>query len=157
MPPMRILAWLLPFAVMGATACTGPAPPPPPPFQTTVNMKDLMLNVLDPAADGLWDSVGTISTIEGVFEKFPATDDEWAGVRAFAIQLAESGNLLMLPQRSNGSTEWVADAQALITQSGRALKAIEAKDKDALFTIGGDIYDVCTSCHSKFSPSLVRP
>lgn len=154
---MRIFAWLLPFAVLGASACAGSAPPPPPPFQTTANMKDLMLNVLDPAADGLWDSVGTIFTIEGVFEKFPATDDEWAGVRGNAIQLAESGNLLMLPQRSNGSAEWVADAQALITQSGRALKAIEAKDKDALFTIGGDIYDVCTSCHSKFSPTLVRP
>lgn len=154
---MRIFATLLPFAVLVASACTGPAPPPPPPFQTTANMKDLMLNVLDPAADGLWDAVGTIFTIEGVFEKFPATDDEWAGVRGHAIQLAESGNLLMLPQRSNGSAEWVADAQALITQSGRALKAIEAKDKDALFTIGGDIYDVCTSCHSKFSASLVRP
>lgn len=70
---MRIFAWLLPLAVLGASACTGP---PPPPFQTTANMKDLMLNVIDPAADGLWDSVGTISTIEGVFEKFPATDDE---------------------------------------------------------------------------------
>ncbi|MDP3719327.1 MAG: hypothetical protein Q8T13_16310 [Acidobacteriota bacterium] len=154
---MRIFAWLLPFAVLGASACTGSAPPPPPPFQTTANMKDLMLNVLDPAADGLWDSVGTIMTVEGTFEKFPATDDEWAGVRANAIQLAESGNLLMLPQRSNGSAEWVADAQDLITQSGRALKAIEAKDKDAVFTIGGDIYDVCTNCHRKFSPELVRP
>ena len=109
-----------------------------------------MLNVLDPAADGVWEAVGTVATIEGVFEKFPATDDEWAGVRGYAIQLAESGNLLMLPSRSSGSAEWIADAQALITQSQRALKAIDAKDKDALFTIGGDIYDVCTSCHGKF-------
>ena len=68
-------------------------------------MKDLMLNVIDPAADGVWEAVGTVSTIEGVFEKFPATDDEWAGVRSYAIQLAESGNLLMLPARSNGSPE----------------------------------------------------
>lgn len=120
-------------------------------------MKDLMLNVIDPAADGVWEAVGTVATIEGVFEKFPATDDEWAGVRSYAIQLAESGNLLMLPARSNGSPDWVTDAQALIAQSQRALKAIDAKDKDALFTIGGDIYDVCTSCHRKFSPELVRP
>ncbi len=147
---MRQSAWLLSLVVLGASACGSPSPPPPPPFQATVNVKDLMLNVLDPAADGVWESVGTVATIEGVFEKFPATDDEWAGVRGYAIQLAESGNLLMLPQRSNGSAEWIADAQALITQSGRALKAIEAKDKDALFTIGGDIYDVCTSCHNKF-------
>jgi len=116
-----------------------------------------MLNVLDPAADGLWESVGTVMTIEGTFEKFPATDDEWAGVRSNAIQLAESGNLLMLPARSNGSADWVADAQALIVASQRALKAIEAKDKDALFTIGGDIYDACTNCHKKFAQDLVRP
>ena len=117
-----------------------------------------MLNVLDPAADGVWESVGTIITLEGTFEKFPATDDEWAGVRGYAIQLAESGNLLMLPARSNGSAEWITDARALIEASGRALKAIDAKDKDALFTIGGDIYDVCTSCHSKFIvPAPVKP
>jgi len=157
MRPMRQLAWLVSLAVLGASACGAPAPAPPPPFQTTANMKDLMLNVLDPAADGIWESVGTVMTVDGTFEKFPETDDEWAGVRSYAIQLAESGNLLMLPARSNGSAEWIADAQALITQSGRVLKAIDAKDKDAVFTIGGDIYDVCTSCHSKFSATLVRP
>ncbi len=149
MPVMRTIAWLLPLVVVGASACNT-SPPAPPPFQTTVNMKDLMLNVVDPAADGIWDAVGTVITMDGTFEKFPATDDEWAGVRSYAIQLAESGNLLMLPSRSNGSPEWIADAQALIAQSTRAIKSIEAKDKDALFTIGGDIYDACTSCHNKF-------
>lgn len=127
-----------------------------PPFQTTANMKDLMLNVLDPAADGLWEAVGTIITLEGRFEKAPQTDDEWAGVRANAIQLAESGNLLMLPSRSSGSAEWITEAKALIEASNRALKAIEAKDKDALFTIGGDIYDVCTNCHKQFALQLTR-
>jgi len=159
---MRTFAWLLPLALLSASACSAPAAPPTPPFQTTVNMKDLMLNVLDPAADGVWDAVGTIITMEGTFEKFPQTDDEWAGVRGYAIQLAESGNLLMLPSRSNGSAEWIADAQALIAQSQRALKAIDAKDKDALFTIGGDIYEVCSGCHAKFvvpsqAPAPVKP
>ena len=116
-----------------------------------------MLNVIDPAADGLWESVGTVMTVDGTFEKFPATDDEWAGVRGFAIQLAESGNLLMLPSRSGGSAEWIKEAQSLIEVSGRALKAIEAKDKDTLFTVGGDIYDVCTNCHRQFLPALVKP
>jgi hypothetical protein len=140
------------------TACSS-APPAPalPPFQTTADMKDLMLNVIDPAADGIWESVGTIITLEGRFEKQPETDDDWAGVRASAIQLAESGNLLMLPSRSGGSEGWIKEAQALIEQSNRARKAIEAKDKDALFTIGGDIYDVCTNCHKQFAQQLSRP
>ena len=110
-----------------------------------------MLNVLDPAADGIWESVGTIMTKEGTFEKFPATDDEWAVVRMHAIQLAESGNLLLLPSRSGGSADWVTQAQALIDVSNTAIKAIEAKDKDTLFTVGGDIYDVCTNCHKQFA------
>jgi hypothetical protein len=128
-----------------------------PPFQPTANMKDLMLNVIDPAADTLWESVGTVITAEGTFEKAPSTDDEWAGVRAGAIQLAEAGNLLMLPSRSGGADEWIVQSRAMIEASNRALKAIETKDKDALFTIGGDIYDVCTNCHKQFAQQLSRP
>jgi hypothetical protein len=128
-----------------------------PPFQTTANMKDLMLNVLDPAADGIWESVGTIIDVTGTHERAPQTDDEWAVVRMHALQLAESGNLLMLPSRSGGSAEWIAEAQALIEASNRAIKHIDAKDKDALFTVGGDIYDVCTNCHKQFAQQLSRP
>ena len=117
-----------------------------------------MLNVLDPAADGIWESVGTIIDQSGTHERFPRTDDEWAVVRMHAIQLAESGNLLMLPARSGGSEEWLAEARALIDVSNRAIRIIEAKDKDALFTVGGDIYDVCTDCHRRFSPQVgIRP
>ena len=143
---------------LAAVACSSaPTAPAMPPFQATANMKDLMLNVIAPAADTLWEPVGTINTAEGTFEKAPATDDEWAGVRAGAIQLAEAGNLLLLPSRSGGSAEWIAQSQAMIEASNRALKTIEAKDKDALFTVGGDIYDVCTNCHKQFAQQLSRP
>ena len=149
---MRKFGWFVPIVFILTVSCTStPAAPAMPPFQTTANMKDLMLNVLDPAADGIWESVGTIMTKEGTFEKFPATDDEWAVVRMHAIQLAESGNLLMLPSRSSGSAEWITQAKALIDVSNHAIKTIDARDKDALFTVGGDIYDVCTNCHKQFS------
>lgn len=148
----------MPLVLLSVSGCSTTPAAPPPPFQTTANMKDLMLNVLDPAADTIWESVGTIMTVDGTFEKAPSTDDEWAGVRAGAIQLAESGNLLMLPSRSSGSEEWIAQSRALIEASNRAIKAIDAKDKDALFTVGGDIYDVCTNCHRQFALNLApRP
>lgn len=155
---MKATAWLAPLVFVSFAACSSqPAPTPMPPFQTTAGMKDLMLNVLDPAADGIWDSVGWIMTAEGTFEKAPESDDDWAGVRAAAIQLAESGNLLLLPSRSGGAEPWITEARNLIEQSNRALKAIEAKDKNALFTIGGDIYDVCTNCHKQYAQQTLRP
>jgi hypothetical protein len=154
---MRQLAWFVPLVSLLAVSCSF-APPAPPPFQPTANMKDLMLNVLDPAADGIWESVGTIMDETGTHERFPQNDDEWAVVRMHAIQLAESGNLLMLPSRSAGSAEWITQARALIDTSNRAIKIIEAKDKDALFTVGGDIYDVCANCHRQFAREIgVRP
>jgi len=116
-----------------------------------------MLNVIDPAADGIWESVGTIIDETGTHEKMPQSQDDWDVVRMHAIQLAEAGNLLMLPSRTGGSADWVNHARAMTEASARAIKAIDARDKDALFTIGGDIYDVCTNCHKQFSQQLLRP
>ena len=42
-----------------------------PPYKPMVNVKDLMIAIVDPAADVLWDAVGTIITIEGVDEWYP--------------------------------------------------------------------------------------
>jgi hypothetical protein len=125
-----------------------------PPFDTTVSVKDLMANVVDPTADGVWESVGTIYTKEGAFEKAPKTDEEWAEVKASAIELVEIGNLLMLPARSGGNDDWIKHAQALIAQSKVAIKAIDAHDKDGVFNAGADIYDACVNCHKQFDPAI---
>lgn len=155
---MRTLLWVAPLIVLAGSSCSRPAPPPPsPPFQTVATTKELMNAVLDPAVDVIWDAVGWIVTAEGTFEKAPASDEDWAAVRVAAIQLAESGNLLMIGDRSGGSPEWIAQAQAMIDSSKRAIQAVDKKDKDALFTIGGDIYDACTNCHRQFSPAIVAP
>jgi len=125
-----------------------------PPFDTTTSVKDLMANVVDPTADGVWESVGTIYTKEGTFEKAPANDEEWNDVKAKAITLVEIGNLLMLPARSAGNDEWVKLSQELIKQSQRAIKAAEAHDRDAVFNTGADIYEACVNCHKRFDPAI---
>ena len=125
-----------------------------PPFQTSVSVKDLMATVMDPTADIVWESVGTVMTKEGTFEKVPQTDEEWTSVKSGAILLAETGNLLMIPSRSGGNDEWIKRAQDLITQSQRAIKAAEAHDKDGLFNIGADIYETCVNCHKRFDPAI---
>ena len=30
------------------------------------------------------------------------------------------------------------------------MQAAEAKNVDKIFTLGGDLYDICTNCHSKY-------
>ena len=75
-----------------------------PPFQTTANMKDLMVNVLDPAAD---DDLG-VGRHDHRRWKAPSRKRRrptmsGPACAAGAIQLAESGNLLMLPSRSGGN------------------------------------------------------
>jgi hypothetical protein len=60
----------------------------------------------------------------------------------------------MLPARSGGNDEWIKRAQALITQSQRAIKAAEAHDKEASFNIGADIYETCVNCHKQFDPAI---
>ena len=125
-----------------------------PPFDTTTSVKDLMANLMDPTADVVWGSVGTVMTKEGTFERAPANDDEWNTVKAGAITLVEAGNLLMIPARSGGNPEWIDLAQKLIVQSKRAVKAAEAHDRQATFDIGADIYDACVNCHKRFDPAI---
>ena len=79
------LTWLMPLAVLLTVSCSSqPAAPAMPPFQATVPMHDLMESMFDPTADVIWESVGTIVTAEGTFDKAPQTDEEWDVVRAAA-------------------------------------------------------------------------
>ena len=152
---MYIRLWLAPLCLLISISCSSQPPAPAlPPFDTTISVKDLMENVMDPAADGVWESVGTIYTKEGAFEKVPADDDEWNAVKAKAITLVETGNLLLLPSRSTGNEEWIKLTLAMIEQSKRAIKAAEAHDKDGLFNTGADIYESCVNCHKRFDPAI---
>jgi hypothetical protein len=147
--------WLAPLFLFISISCSSPPPAPAmPAFDTSVSVKDLMENVMDPAADVVWESVGTIMTKEGTFERAPANDDEWNRVKAGAITLVETGNLLLIPARTGGSEEWVSLARAMIAQSKRAIKAAEDHDKQATFDIGADIYESCVNCHKRFDPAI---
>ncbi len=80
----------------------------------------------------------------------------WTHVRNSAVALAESGNLLMMSPRAMDDEEWMRLCQALIDTSVDAIKAAEAKSVDDIFSVGGEIYAVCTNCHSKYSPAITR-
>lgn len=150
--PSRIPALLSLVLVIGlGCQATAPAAPPEPatPFAPVLGLKDLMWNVLDPAADGIWDSAGTIITAEGSRELAPTTDEGWQEVVSAAALLAEAGNLLMIPGRSIGEG-WDGYAVDLRTASQRAMAAAQTQDSDALFDAGGEVYQACRGCHEQY-------
>ena len=117
--------------------------------QLTMDMQDLMNWVLNPAAEAIWDSAGYVITAEGETDLSPTTEDGWQQVEAGAAMVAESAHLLTVSGRSQGPA-WDAFAQGLIITGNKALSAAEAKDSNALFDAGGEIYQVCRGCHDQF-------
>jgi hypothetical protein len=128
-----------------AAACTRQ-----PAFKPVASVKQLMVSTIDPAADVLFEAVGTIITASGVEEIAPKNDEEWAIVRDNALIVAEAGNLLMMKGRAQDQGDWIKMSQALVDVGVVALKAAEAKNPAALFEAGGEVYAVCTDCHSRY-------
>ncbi len=148
----RVLRWVpLCALVLGCSALTPPPGPAAPPFNTAMNVKELMVWIVDPSVDVIWDSVGTIYTEAGTKELAPRTDEQWDAVRNSAAIVAESGNLLMMDGRARDRGPWTSFARALTDAANGARKAAEAKNIEALFAAGEDLYNVCSSCHRRYA------
>ena len=145
---MRLFYSLL--MILGLTGCSQPEEVKPVPYKLTGDVKHIMQWVLDPAADRLWDSAGSIITAEGTEELAPTTEEGWLAVQHSAVVVAESANLLILPGRARDDQDWREISLAMVDVGMRAKAAAEAKDPDALFEIGGELYRVCVSCHSQY-------
>ena len=113
-------------------------------------MHDLMTLVIDPAADIIWSSAGAIITAEGEQDLAPTTQEGWDAVSAGAATLMESANLLLLPGRAQPEPDWTEYAQGMVTMGQKALSASRARDADALFAAGADLYQVCVACHQRY-------
>jgi hypothetical protein len=126
-------------------------------FRPVVGEQALMLTMVDPAADVVWDAVQTIITPEGTEEIQPRTDEEWDLVRNAAVTVAESGNLLMMGRRMRDEGDWIAWSRDLVDAGAAAMRATEARDPQALFDAGGEIYRACSGCHAQYvqDPALL--
>lgn len=179
-PTGRPLARALPVLVVASlVACEVPAPEPSQPpqddLQPTATVEDLMRSLVDPAADAIWDAVVITSTAAGLDERRPETDDDWNALERSAVVLAESGNLLQVGDRpiaAAGSVSelpgvdlepgdiaarvaadpraWARSARELRDAGSVTLKAVRARDVDALLASGDRLYVACENCHSRF-------
>jgi hypothetical protein len=135
---------------IGCLSALGCVEDPGPPFASRATVKELMVSVVDPAADVLWDSVGTVISEEGVDEWYPKTDEEWAAVRNAAIVIMESGNLLMIGDRPKDRGAWMDLSRAMIEAGSQALAAADSRDPDAVFAVGETVYLACDRCHGLY-------
>lgn len=184
-PPMVILTLTVTAMIAG---CDRAAPPPETAaasvtvptttqMRPTAGVQDLMASMIDPAADYLWGSVGTINSVAGTKELKPQTDEDWKEVRRQALILAESANLLLVPGRhvakegqplegaETPGNLTAAEAEQAIAASRQTfdgfalalhevattmLAAAEAHDAEKLFDTGEALDQVCEDCHLKF-------
>ncbi|MGA0605291.1 hypothetical protein ACO2Q0_04755 [Phenylobacterium sp. VNQ135] len=121
------------------------------PQYSGLDMQELMVHVVDPAAFAFWRGSGFELTEEGERDLAPTTDEGWKVVEDGAATVAEAGNLLMLPGRGREpADEWNKYAKLLTERALEAKAAAEAKDKKAVFDTGGRLYEVCVACHEKY-------
>ncbi|MDB5808161.1 MAG: hypothetical protein JWN94_283 [Betaproteobacteria bacterium] len=155
---MRATLRLLPLVLALCAGCEAPPPPPaPPPYANTLALKQVMEWVIDPAVDVIWDSVKTVITEKGTQEIAPRTDAEWDAIRNASATLIEAGNALMIEGRARDKKEWMAAAKRLSDSAALALKAAQAKNTEALFDEGGNIYKACAACHQHYAQHLAGP
>ena len=160
-----------------------PAPPAAAPFVPTATIKDLMLSIIDPAADVVWLSVTTVQNSAGTQETRPQNDEEWEKVQHGALQLVEAANLLMIPGRrvappgdksvapgvelepeemqvmiDKDRDGWNTRATALHAAALQTLEAVKAHDADKVFELGEQIEHACEGCHRQYwYPNEVIP
>ena len=128
-----------------------------PGFTPVADLQELMLHVVEPAAQTYWGAVGWILDENGEHYIHPENDEAWLAVENAAFIVAESGNLLLMGDRALDEGTWPAMARALSEVAARALDAAEARDEQAVFDVGAELYDVCSACHAAYSPEILRP
>lgn len=178
------MKYLIPLLLL--TACGQSVPPAKPAaqFRPTASIQELMVSIVDPAADALWESVSTETTAKGTVEHQPRTDAEWQAVRNHAVSLIEAGNLLLIEGRAVSHTLKLEDAHvpgiltpqevqkkidgdraqfaqrahALHAAGVEALAAVDARSPQRLLVAGEKIDQACESCHSVYwYPNAEQP
>ncbi len=132
------------------TASCGTEAPAGPPFRTDTGVGMLMANMVDPAADLLWDAVGTVIDETGETHWEPETEEEWLQVRLGAMTIAETANLLMMDGRARDQGQWIEMSEAMADAAMVAFAAAEAEDADLIFDLGETVYNTCNACHGLY-------
>lgn len=153
------------IALLALAIASGCAPDAPGTSESAggslADAQQLMLSVIEPAAETYWDAVGWVLDSAGVHPIVPATAEEWQAVVDAAWVVAESGHLLLMPGRTANGVEadpaWRAMAGGLTSAGRAAVTAAEARDPQAVFDAGAELYQACVACHAAYATETLRP
>jgi len=167
-----IFRWILIAGLLVTAVSCSKAAPQTPDLLRTATIKDIMDSMVDPSGDFMFESVQQIADENGVREKAPHTPKEWDEARRHVFVLLEAPNLLTMEGRKvaqpgqkaeNPNVElqpeeiqkkidsdrsaFVRRARRLQDAASQAMKAVEARDKDALLVANDKIDKACENCH----------
>lgn len=162
----------LALASIAQNSKNAPAKPVPASIQQTMDL------LIDPAADSLWESVGTEETAHGTREKQPRTEAEWKKVAEHAQALVLGAKRLQtpgLPVGANAHSK-LADADTPGTRTAaqiradidanpakfraaairleeaanHALTASRTHNAAGILTAGAELDAACEACHAAY-------
>ena len=134
---------------MMVASCAADAPTGPP-FRNDATVGMLMANLIDPAADLVWDAVGTIIDADGENHWEPETEEDWISVRYGAMSIMEGGNLLMFESRARDQDQWIRLSEGMMDAAMLMFQAAEAEDAELVFALGEEVYNACNNCHQLY-------
>jgi hypothetical protein len=158
-----------------------PAPPAAQPLwgemKPVVSVKELMRDMIDPASDYVFDSIGSVSNKKGTVDREPKTEADWDKVRFGGVMLAEGAYLLKVPRPfappgdENNSTGpdpeelspaqikaklerdpvlWNAKIEALRNVGLQVLDIVKRKDAKELWDASDNLDQACEACHLEY-------
>ena len=147
-PVMVLLACAALAQALAAQTPPAPTPPAQDPGAEAVramrrvgSMSQLMVHLIYPTSDAVF----YIET------RTPTTQAEWGELEAKTLMLAESANLLLMPDRIREPEEqWISDATLLLQVGRAALRETRNRDVPALAGLNAQLYESCVSCHSHY-------
>lgn len=162
-------------ALLGSACRSDPPAPPPTDYAPVATIKDIMLGIIDPSADVVWNSVASVSDSTGVVNQLPKTEEEWEVVRLAALRVLEAANLLMIPGRhvarpheksvtpgvelepeiieaniNKDREKFNGFAKAMHAEAIKALEALASRNGDVIVEAGGNLDQTCENCHSTY-------
>jgi hypothetical protein len=125
-------------------------------YNTDMDVDELMIHVMEPAAYGFWSGWGEIYTKEGMVDISPKNEDEWKLVENGAATVVAATNMLMLPAYvRKPEAEWYKHAKDVADIAIAGKEGAMNQDKSVMYDLGAKLDVACEACHEKFRPATV--